>query len=126
MCSTTHNAVLIDDDFIGYAKRDNFVANTNGKARKVFSYAVRPFEVDVFERCILAGNTAVFLDRFQFATNGSVDSVLGNNDAPFEPQTLTYIALPEPYGFGVCQRCELVIEENLDFANTRILARRAE
>jgi len=84
MYSAAHYARLVNNYFFGNTKGDNFISHPYSEARKVVAYAVRPFPVDVVKAGIFASCSSVALDRFKFSTNGSVDSILGNDDATFK------------------------------------------
>ena len=113
MRSATDDSVFVNLNFLGYAKRDNFIANPNGEAGEFVALALGPFEVDVLERRKFACNSKIFLDRFERTANRSVDAVFGNDDSALEVETLTQCALPQTNRVWVCQRRELVIEEDL-------------
>ena len=56
MCSATDDSVFVNLNFLGYAKRDNFIANPNGEAGEFVALTLGPFEVDVLERRKLFGD----------------------------------------------------------------------
>ena len=89
MRSATDDSVFVNLNFLGYAKRDNFIANPNGEAGEFVTLALGPFEVDVLERRKFACNSKIFLDRFERAANCAVDAVFGNDDSTLEIEALT-------------------------------------
>ena len=113
MRSATDDSVFVNLNFLGYSKRDNFIANPNGEAGEFVNFSLGQFEVDVFERRKLARHSKIRLDRCQRTANRAIDAVFGDDDATLEVETLTQCALPQTNRVWVCQRRELVIEEDL-------------
>ena len=113
MRSATDDSIFVNLNFLGYAKRDNFIANPNGEAGEFVAFSLGPFEVDVFERRKLARHSKIRLDRCQRTANRAIDAVFGNDDSTLEIEALTQRTLPQANRIWVCQRRELVIEEDL-------------
>ena len=57
----------------------------------------------------------VYLDRVDFAAEGAVNTVLGNEDAPAQAELLAEGTLPEHDRLWVGDGGELVIQNNLIF-----------
>ena len=89
MRSATDDSVFVNLNFLGYAKRDNFIANPNCEAGEFIALALGPFEVDVLERRKLARHSKIRLDRCQRTANRAIDAVFGNDDSTLEIEALT-------------------------------------
>jgi hypothetical protein len=89
MRSATDDSVFVNLNFLGYAKRDNFIANPNGEAGEFVAFSLGPFEVDVFERRKLARHSKIRLDRCQRTANRAIDAVFGNDYSTLEIEALT-------------------------------------
>ena len=112
MCSTTDDAVVVDLDFIRSAEGDNFGTHLDFESREVLTSSLRPLEVDVLERRVLARGADVSFDGLEWPTHGAVDAVLRQQDSSGEAPAFAEFALPEPNRVGICKRRELVEEQD--------------
>ena len=81
MFSTANNSVVINDDLVGYAKGDDFVAYANLQSRKLVTFSFRPFVLHVAKGRDVLHCANVFLHATERATQGSVDSIFGQQDS---------------------------------------------
>jgi hypothetical protein len=121
------DAVLVDRDLAGDAEGDDLVAHLHGEAGEVEAETVlieagagRPFEVDALEGLVLLGLAHVCLERRHVSAEGAVETVLGDDDAPAQPQQFAEVALPQPDRLGVGDRREHVVEQNLCGHGSRV------
>lgn len=67
------------------------------------------------EAIIFAGALAVLLTSSDRAADGAVDAVLGNENSAFQPQRFAQSLLPQHHRLRVCDRGELVIQQDFGF-----------
>lgn len=110
------DAVFIHLQLTRRAKGHDFIAHLDRKAREVIRAALGPLKLHALKAGVFLGLADVALTGFHIAANGAVDAVLGNEDAPLEPQGLAQGALPQHDRGGIFDGGKAVIQEN--FANS--------
>ena len=110
------DAVFIHLQLARRAKGHDFIAHLDRKAREVIRAALGPLKLHALKTGVFLGLADVALTGFHIAANGAVDAVLGNKDAPLEPQGLAQGALPQHDRGGIFDGGKAVIQEN--FANS--------
>ena len=74
--------------------------------------AVTPLGIHLLEAGVFLGLTQIHLDVVDVSTDGSVDAVLGDEDASTQVQAFAEVALPQAHCLGVSYGCECVIQKN--------------
>ena len=120
--AAANDAVLIHLQLVGSTESHNLVTCLHGQAREVLHATLGPLELHVLEAGVLAGFLGVRLDRVDFAAEGAVNTVLGNEDAPAQAELLTEGTLPEHDRLRVGDGGELVIQNNLILSHETILS----
>ena len=121
MHAAANDAVLIHLQLVGSTESHNLVACLHGQAGEVLRATLGPLELHVLEAGVLAGFLGVRLDRVDFAAEGAVNAVLGNEDAPAQAELLAEGTLPEHDRLRVGDGGELVIQNNLILSHETIL-----
>ena len=62
MLAAANNSIFVNLNFIGDSEGNYFVSYANLQAGEIICSAFRPFEIDVFERRVLAREATVHLD----------------------------------------------------------------
>ena len=117
--AAANDAVFIHLQLARRAKGHDFIAHLDRKPREVIRAAFRPLELHALKAGVFLGLADIALAGFHIAANGAVDAMLGNEDAPLEPQGLTQGALPQHDCGGIFDGGKAVIQEN--FANSHAL-----
>ena len=122
MHAAANDAVLVHLQLVGSTESHNLVACLHGQAGEVLRATLGPLELHVLEAGVLAGFLGVRLDRVDFAAEGAVNAVLGNEDAPAQAELLAEGTLPEHDRLRVGDGGELVIQNNLILSHETILS----
>src|SRR6266540_212759 len=112
MRAAAYYAVFVNLQLIGRTKRHQFVANLDTQFRKVLPRAVRPLKNRALEQRVLLGCLHVSLYVLNITADGSVNSMLGNEDTAAQLQTFAKGPLPEPNGFRISDRRKLIVQNN--------------
>ena len=108
----------VDDSSFSYLdgirsiKGDQLITNTDLELREVTAGTHRPLEVDLFEAGVLLGGLHILLQGRHVSTKGSVDAVLRDENATFEPKALAEVLLPQLYGLWIRDRGEAVVKDD--------------
>ena len=114
--AAANDAVFIDLQLARRAKGHDFIAHLDRKPWEVIRATLGPLKLHSLKAWVFLGLADVALAGFHIATNGAVNAVLGNEDAPLEPQGLAQGALPQHDRGGIFDGDKAVIQEN--FANS--------
>src|SRR5699024_12634638 len=82
---TANDAIFIDFELTRRAKGHNLIADFDRQARKIVGIAVGPFKGHLFKTRVFLGFAHVFFARVHISAHGAVNTVFGDEDAPFEP-----------------------------------------
>jgi len=113
-----NDSVFINLNFVGHAKGNDLVADTNNKPWKIFNVAVGPFEIDVLERAVFTSGANVLFHCSKWPTNSSINTVARDDDASFEPEAFAQGSLPKPHCVGVTNRGKRIEKDNFGGIDT--------
>src|SRR5699024_10374951 len=113
--SSPNDAVLVDLQLTRRAEGDDLVAHLDGQAREVLRPALRPLELHALEAGVFAGAARVLLAGMQGATDGAVDAVFGDKDAPGQSEAVAELLLPQHYRRRVRDGREPVVQQDAGF-----------
>ena len=113
--SSPNDAVLVDLQLTRRAEGDDLVAHLDGQAREVLRPALRPLELHALEAGVFAGAARVLLAGMQGATDGAVDAVFGDKDAPGQSEAFAELLLPQHYRRRVRDGREPVVQQDAGF-----------
>ena len=86
------------------------------------TFSFRPFVFHVAKGREVLHRADVFFDTTEWTTQGSVDSIFGQQDSPAQSESLAESLLPQPNSVGISQRSEFVEEDDLAWVDRSILS----